>query len=448
MSAVRDARSLAISVIGEVTEGGAYANLALPHWLAAFTGSQRDKSLATELVYGTLRRLGELDVVIRAVSTRSLEDVDPVVRNILRMSVYQIIFLRVPDHAAVDQAVRLAKEHGVHRAAGFTNAVLRSVVAEPAAHWLAVIAASPDIVLAHPTWIANELERAWLAQEVGVDFEAALQAHNESPGVTLALLPGLCSIEAGDARTRWSPIGLELAGGDPGRDSRVASREARVQDEGSQLAALLLTRYRPLEAGESILDMCAGPGGKTAVMAAEAGPVRADVVAWEKIPHRARLVKDSVSRVSQEYPGVVTIEVGDALNISGGFDRILLDAPCTGLGALRRRPEARWRKRPEELAGLVELQQKLLQKGLELLRPGGVLAYVTCSPVLGETSDVVAAVLRGRQEFEILDTPKVLDQIARQPVPDARRGSAVQLWTHLHGTDAMFIQLLHKKPTG
>jgi 16S rRNA (cytosine967-C5)-methyltransferase len=448
MSVVRDPRSLALSVIGEVIEGGAYANLALPSRLAVFAGPQRDKNLATELVYGTLRRLGELDVVIQAVSTRPLNKLDPVVRNILRISVYQIIFLRVPNHAAFDQVVRLAKEHGVHRAAGFINAVLRSVVTTPVAHWLEVISASPDTIGAHPVWIANELEKAWLAQETGMAFASMLEAHNERPGVTLALLPGLCAVAASDQRTRWSPIGVEMSGGDPGDDSRIASREARVQDEGSQLAALLLTRYRPLETRESLLDMCAGPGGKTAVMAAEAGLVGAKVVAWEKMPHRAGLVKDSVSLLEQEYPGVVAIEVGDALDISGSFDRILLDAPCTGLGALRRRPEARWRKRPEDLEGLVALQQRLLRKGLELLRPGGVLAYVTCSPVLAETSEMVSEVLCEREDVELVDTPAVLDRVAREAVPRSRRGSAVSLWTALHGTDAMFIQLLHKKPTG
>lgn len=448
MSEGLDVRSLALSVLDDVLEGGAYANLSLPLWLAKTSRSPRDKALVTELAYGTLRRLGELDVVLQAVSTRPLNTLDPIVRNILRMSVYQIIYLRVPDHAACDQAVRLVKDRGLHRATGFANAVLRSVVAKQMSEWLELIEGSPDIRDAHPSWIAKKLTEAWQAQEPGGSSGALLQAHNESPGVVLALLPGLSEPDVHDTPTAWSPIGSALSGGDPGLDPRIASRQARVQDEGSQLAALLLTRYEPLTASETLLDMCAGPGGKTAVMAAEAGRVGAHVRAVEKIPHRATLVHDSVSGVERKYPGVVSVEVGDALEVTGVFDRILLDAPCTGLGALRRRPEARWRKKPEDIEGLVVLQRALLSHGLSLLRPGGVLAYVTCSPVLEETSDVVSFVLVNREGFELLDTPAVLDGVANKPVPNTRRGNAVQLWTHLHGTDAMFIQLIRKTASG
>ena len=448
MSEGLDVRSLALSVLDDVIEGGAYANLALPLWLAKTTRSQRDKALVTELAYGTLRRLGELDVVLQAVATRPLDTIDPIVRNILRMSVYQIIYLRVPDHAAVDQAVRLVKDRGLHRATGFANAVLRSVVQKPVTEWLELIEGSPDVQDAHPSWIAQKLNEAWQAQEPGGSFSPLLQAHNESPGVVMALLPGLSELKEDDNPTRWSPLGIALSGGDPGLDERIASHRARVQDEGSQLAALLLTRYEPLKANEVLLDMCAGPGGKTAVLAAEAAIAGAHVRAVEKIPHRATLVEDSVSGVEREHPGVVSVEVGDALGVTGAFDRILLDAPCTGLGALRRRPEARWRKSPADIDGLVALQRSLLGHGLSLLRPGGVLAYVTCSPVLEETSDVVNFVLSGLEGFELIDTPAALDGVAKQPVPNARRGNAVQLWTHLHGTDAMFIQLIRKTASG
>jgi len=448
MSGQTDPRNQALSVLNEVLEGGAYANLAVAKALDKFSGAERDKGLVTELVYGSLRRLGELDAVLAQVSHRPLGDIDPVARNILRLSVYQVLFLRVPDHAAVDQGVRLAKHNGVWKASGFINATLRAVVSKPVSHWQEVIAATQDIEDSHPVWIARELESAWMAQEGASDFSGVLTAHNERPRVTLACLPGASEPLPNDTKTLWSPLGVVLAGGNPLADDRVAKGTARVQDEGSQLAALLLSRITPLTGSDLIADMCAGPGGKTAVLGAEAAVVGATVQAFEKVAHRAALVTDSVRAVNNAHPGTVTVTVADATTVTGQFDRILLDAPCTGLGALRRRPEARWRKHPEHLAELVALQKKLLAQAVSLLKPGGVIAYVTCSPVLSETTEVIEDALMRFPDLHTMDTPPVLDSIARTPVPHTRRGQAVQLWSHLHGTDSMFIQLLTVKSSG
>jgi 16S rRNA (cytosine967-C5)-methyltransferase len=448
MSAPRDARALALSVLLEVHQKGAYANLALPEALAKFSGQERDKALATEIVYGSLRRQGELDVVLAEVSHRGLDEMDPVILSILRISVYQLLFLRIPDHAAVDQGVRLAKDQGFFQAAGFVNALLRRIVAKPVTHWHDVISQAPDIDHSHPRWIAHELEEAWNQQDDRGEFSEVLKAHNESPLVTLACLPGLSEPGPKDHRTPWSPVGVVLERGNPLGDPRVAQGLARVQDEGSQLAALLLSRYKPFRKGETVLDMCAGPGGKTALIGADAALAGATVVAVEKVPHRARLVGKSVEALTQAHPGVVEVSVADATSVTGVFDRILLDAPCSGLGALRRRPEARWTKSPEQLDDLVALQKALLTHAVSLLAPGGVLAYVTCSPVLQETTEVVEAVLAATPDITPIDTPEALDALARVVVPRTRRGKAVQLWTHLHGTDAMFIQLLTKTSKG
>ena len=447
MSAPRDARALALSVLLEVDHKGAYANLALPEALANFSGQERDKALATEIVYGSLRRQGELDAVLAEVSSRRLEEIDQVVLSILRISVYQLLFLRIPDHAAVDQGVRLTKDQGFFQAAGFVNALLRRIVAKPVTHWHDVISKAANVYHSHPRWIADELQQAWNQQDGGGEFSEVLQAHNESPLVTLACLPGLSEPVTGDQRTPWSPVGVVLERGNPLGDPRIAQGLARVQDEGSQLAALLLSRFRPFRPGETVLDMCAGPGGKTALIGADAAVAGASVVAVEKVPHRARLVGKSVEGLTQAHPGVVEVSVADATTVTGVFDRILLDAPCSGLGALRRRPEARWTKHPDQLKDLVALQKQLLTHAVSLLAPGGVLAYVTCSPVLQETTEVVEAVLQTSPDITMIDTPEVLNRIARVSVPRTRRGQAVQLWTHLHGTDAMFIQLLTKRST-
>ncbi|MEY2900184.1 MAG: hypothetical protein RL247_350, partial [Actinomycetota bacterium] len=217
------------------------------------------------------------------------------------------------------------------------------------------------------------------------------------------------------------------------------------QDEGSQLAALVAAQGIPMRPGEHILDACSGPGGKTAVLAAFAGSVGAHVTAYEIAPHRAELVREAIAGLSD--PSVCEVTVADATKITGSFDRILLDAPCSGLGALRRRPEARWVKQESDLAELHELQARLLDACLDALRPGGVLTYVTCSPVVSETSGAIANALSRHRDVVAVNTAPLLEGLMSTPIPSVAVGTAVQLWPHRHGTDAMFIQVLQKHPS-
>jgi len=444
MSRGSDTRRLALEVLADVTHGGAYANIALPKALAASGLDSRDRGFVTELVYGSLRRQGELDTVIAHVAKRPTTDIDQEVLEVLRLGAYQLLFLRVPGHAAVDESVNFAKSHGLSRASGFVNGILRSVTREPVEHWLGVIEASETSEHSHPVWIAREIEKALAESGAVAELGAALEANNEAPMVCLACLPGLSEQGDADEHTRFSPWGVTLPGGDPSLDRRMAEGTARVQDEGSQLAALALIAVGPVVPATRFLDMCAGPGGKTALLAATALHFGGHVTAIEAMPHRVRLVQDSVRAVSRNDPDVVSVREGDSRKIAGEFDRILLDAPCSGLGALRRRPEARWRKRPESLVELTVLQAELLDAGLRALAPGGVLAYVTCSPVVAETTAIIAHALGSDPDIVAIDTAGVLDAAAKTPVPHSARGTAVQLWTHRHGTDAMFIQLLTK----
>jgi 16S rRNA (cytosine967-C5)-methyltransferase len=231
----------------------------------------------------------------------------------------------------------------------------------------------------------------------------------------------------------------------------VASGQVAVQDEGSQLAAIALARA-PLatEPGgvadpELWLDLCAGPGGKTRLLAglARTGTPPANLIAAELHPHRAAMVADALTRASHSRAGQEVV-IADGTRPpwpDGVFDRVLVDAPCSGLGALRRRPEARWRKGESDLPALAELQRALLRSALAAVRPGGVVAYVTCSPVPAETRDVVTAVVSADPSVEILDAPAVLAD-----VPGLRSPSPLfaQLWPHRHGTDAIFIALLRR----
>jgi 16S rRNA (cytosine967-C5)-methyltransferase len=363
---------------------------------------------------------------------------------LLRLGVYQLLRMRVETHAAVDESVRLAKTRGLHRVAGLVNAALRAVASHPTEYWDRLIGQSTTSLHSHPSWIAAEIERALAECEGSGELSEALDAHNQAPLVTLCHLPGL-SVRPTEAPTPYSPCGSILSGGDPASSPGVTDNKVRVQDEGSQLAALLLTRSRPLREGEKVWDMCAGPGGKTALLVSEAGPVGATTLATEISAHRAALVEDSTSAVRTAYPGSLEVKVADSrVPRATRFDRILLDAPCSGLGALRRRPEARWVKTKDSIAGLITLQESLLRTGLDCLAPGGVLAYVTCSPVVEETTSVVSRVVGEDSQCGLLDTPSLLEGMVDSPITGHRRGSAVQLWTHRHGTDAMFIQLIER----
>ncbi|BDU10882.1 putative Fmu protein [Aurantimicrobium sp. INA4] len=431
----------------------AYANLALPAKIKEFGLSSNDAGLATELTYGTLRMQGFYDRVIANAAARDIDTIDLVVLNILRMGVHQLLNMRVAQHAAVDESVNLAEHMASLGAVGFVNAVLRRTSRHDLEDWQEFITqdiSNSDERLAalysHPVWIVRALKQSLEAEGRGEELESLLASDNLNPRVTLVELPGF--VDANDEvegePTNYSPLGMSLnTGGDPTRFSRVREGVVRVQDEGSQLAALVLSRHHEITPGEKWLDMCAGPGGKAALLAAEATLGGAVLTANEVIPGRADLVRKALAILPD-----VNVVTGDGVDIGlvqpNNYDRILLDAPCTGLGALRRRPEARWRKSPKDVGDLTALQSQLLTSALQALKPGGVLAYVTCSPHLAETRAVVEGALRKNQNVSELDARSVLSEVAMESMDIAGDSLSVQLWPHRHGTDAMFISLLTK----
>jgi 16S rRNA (cytosine967-C5)-methyltransferase len=412
-------RRVAFEALRAVDERDAYVNLLLPALLRERRLSGRDAALATELAHGTLRWRGTYDAIIdHLTSARSIE---PAVRDALRLGCHQLLSMRVPDHAAVSTSVELVKSAVGQRATGFANAVLRRVADRSLEEWMELLTTGVDplavlsIRTSHPAWIV-----AALGDALGPDGDLTglLAADNQPPKVTLVARPGLCEpTELPGEPGRLSPYARILDGGDPSEIPAVREGRAGVQDEGSQLVALRLAEASVDGPDERWLDLCAGPGGKAALLGALAAPRGATLVANEVQPHRADLVRASVANL----PNVtVTTEDGRAGPwADGSFDRILVDAPCTGLGALRRRPESRWRRQPEDLAQLVPLQQALLTRALELIRPGGVVAYATCSPHLAETRDVLAAA-------------------------GVEPESVTQLWPHIHGTDAMFCAVIRR----
>ena len=447
---VQPARRVAYEVLRAVSESDAYANLVLPPTIAEARLTPQDAALATELTYGTLRRRGTYDAIISAAADRPADQIDAPVLDALRLATHQLLSTRVASHAAVNESVNLVAAAQGRGASSFANAVLRRISRQTPGEWeqrIESAARSDDERLAlrsaHPVWVIRALRRALAAEERADELDDLLEADNVSPDVTLVALPGMA--EPGEPRRPYAPTAYGSPGGDPHRVIAESGGTVRVQDEGSQLVALALAAAAPIRAGERWLDLCAGPGGKTALLAAIAHTNGVTLEANEVVPTRARLVRNAVRAV----PGEVIVHERDGRTFGAArpaeFDRILVDAPCTGLGALRRRPEARWRKTPGDVADLVPLQIELLSSALDAVAPGGIVAYVTCSPHLAETVGVVSGVLRGRTDVSEVDARAVLSGVADSPIDLASDGSGrAQLWPHRHGTDAMFVALLRR----
>jgi 16S rRNA (cytosine967-C5)-methyltransferase len=437
------ARRTAYDLLAAVRERDAYVNLVLPALLTERGIGGRDAAFVTELTHGTLRRQGSYDAVIDSLTKHRL---DPRVRDVLRLGAHQLLAMRVATHAAVTTSVDLVREVAGEPPARLVNALLRKVGSRDLDAWMAEVAPSraTDMVghlsvrHSHPRWVV-----AAFAEALGEDWtqtEAMLVADNEAPGVTLVARPGRAEVAellaGGAGPGRWSPYAARWPAGDPGCLAAVREGRAGVQDEGSQLVVLALVAAAVAGPDAAWLDTCAGPGGKAALLAGLAVQRGARVLAAEVQPHRARLVRQAVGAFG--VMGVVVVD-GRRPAWRACFDRVLVDAPCTGLGALRRRPEARWRRSAADLADLVPLQEALLTRALESCRVGGVVVYATCSPVVAETRGVVDAVLAAR--------PDAAEEDARQlltGVPDLGAGPHLQLWPHVHGTDAMFVSVLRR----
>ncbi|WP_018600268.1 RsmB/NOP family class I SAM-dependent RNA methyltransferase [Mycobacterium sp. 155] len=438
------ARRAAFDVLRAVSERDSYANLALPALLTERKIEGRDAAFATELTYGACRARGLLDAVIERAAGRPTDRIDPVLLDLLRLGAYQLLRTRVEPHAAVSTTVDQAGIEFDTARAGFVNGVMRTIASRDEQAWadeLAPAAATDPVghsafVHAHPRWIAQAFTDALGAR--ASELDALLTSDDERPLVHLAARPGALTADelaeqSGGTVGKYSPYAVYLPGGDPGRLSAIRDGAAQVQDEGSQLVARALT-LAELDGPDTgrWLDLCAGPGGKTALLAAMGAASGASITAVEPGERRADLVEDNTRGLDVDVRRVDGRESG----LTPGFDRVLVDAPCTGLGALRRRPEARWRRAPGDVPGLAKLQKELLAAAIKLTRPGGVVLYATCSPHLAETIGVVADAVR-RHPVTALDTRELF-----APADDLGAGPYVQLWPHRHGTDAMFAAAL------
>ncbi len=447
------ARSVAYQLLFSVVTEDSYANLLLPKLLSQSKLEPRDRALAQELAFGTLRSQLFYDKIIEICSKRATSEIDLKALTLLRLGCHQLLALRTATHAAINETVNLAKHVASQGAVGFINGVLRRVSEKSVDEWKDLALAKTngrhealEVSYSHPSWIIRSLEKALAADGHAETLERLLAVDNESPLVNLVALPGNTArvIEESLVSGSASPIGFTLLSGDPAQLKGVKEGWLRVQDQGSQLAALALVQAKEVSANEKWLDMCAGPGGKAALLAAIAKQHEVELEAHEVAEHRAKLVAMTLQKVDPR----VRVSCSDSTTLGERmpkhFDRILLDAPCTGLGALRRRPESRYRKQPADVAQLSELQTRLIDSAWQALKPGGTLAYVTCSPHLGETVAVVDWLMRKHpQEASLLDAPKTLHEINPALELNLQRKTA-QLWPHLNSTDAMFIALIAK----
>jgi 16S rRNA (cytosine967-C5)-methyltransferase len=424
------ARRAALAALESVDERDAYSTIAVPRAVERL-GSARDRAFASHLAYDTLRWQGTLDWALGQVVERGLGSVEAPLLRVLRLGALQILRTDVPSRAAVDTSATLAREAvpggRAKGAAGFVNGVLRGLVRRRSAlPW-------PDrgrdpvghlvLATAHPRWIVEELRGRLPSDEV----EALLDADNEPPGLTLRaigdrgdLLAELAAEGHEPSAGAHGPAAVRLPGGaDPRRIAAVRGGRAVVQDE----ASMIVVEAAEIQRGESILDACAGPGGKATYLSALAGP-EGWVAAGDVHEHRARLVAAAAERVGVD----LAVHVADATRppfADGSFDVVLIDAPCTGLGTGRRRPEVRWRRTPEDIGSLAELQRSILAGVQRVLRPGGRLVYAACTWTERETTDVVARFLAA----EGSDLTLICDR---------------QLLPHRDDTDGMYVAVLQR----
>ncbi|GIP36735.1 ribosomal RNA small subunit methyltransferase B [Paenibacillus sp. J31TS4] len=447
------ARELAMELLTRVEQEGAYSNILLNQLLRQSQLDRREAGFATELVYGTIQRRNTIDYFLARFVPKGLHKLDPWVRSLLRLSFYQLYYLdRVPAHAAVNEAVNLAKKHGHAGIAGMVNGVLRNVLRQR--ETLVLPADLPDVKRialehSHPEWMVARWIREYGAEEA----EKLCAANNEAPPVSvranaLRQSAGELVLELREAGyeaepSPLAPAGVRVAGAGNMADSPWYERGAlSVQDESSMLVAEALAP----EPGMTVLDCCAAPGGKTTHLA-EKMQDRGRIVACDVHEHKEALIRRQAERL-----GLTSIDtqVTDARELAAkyppaSFDRILLDAPCSGLGVIRRKPDLKWAKEESEIASVAKVQQELLEAVHGLLKPGGVLVYSTCTTAREENAGMVKQFLEAHPDFRLEPLPA--DVFGPDKLPGADSGM-VQLLPQQFHSDGFFIARLRKQENG
>ncbi|WP_283246400.1 16S rRNA (cytosine(967)-C(5))-methyltransferase RsmB [Paenibacillus sp. Marseille-Q4541] len=441
-------REAAMNILTAVEEEGAYSNLLLNQVLKGANLSPADAGLATELVYGTIARRNTLDFFLESYVAKGLKKLTPWVRNLLRLSLYQILYLdRIPHHAAVSEAVNIAKRKGHQGISGMVNGVLRNMLRN-----LDQLQVPEDLPVvkrialthSHPEWLVKR----WVAQYGEHTAEAMCRANNEAPPVSVRVNTTMTSrdklmqeMEAAGHTVLPSKLSKDgiivTSGGNMALTSWYKDGMLSVQDESSMLVAEAVGP----EPGMTVLDCCAAPGGKTSHIG-EKMQDRGSIIANDIHPHKVKLIQDQADRL-----GLASIETvcHDALDLSShypeaSFDRILLDAPCSGFGVIRRKPDLRWTKTPEDVESISSLQSELLSRASKLLKPGGILVYSTCTTEQKENDLVVRNFLSAHPDYAVAGLADTMNEEVKACVTE--EGYGIQILPQKFDSDGFYIARL------
>jgi 16S rRNA (cytosine967-C5)-methyltransferase len=444
----RTVRELASEILFKVDRNKAYADVLLDHALRSNHLDDRDRALLTELVYGTLRWRGAVDARLSHHLHRPLSEAQPWARNLLRLAAYQLVYLdRIPDYAAVNEAVDLAKHRGGPNTAAFVNGVLRNFLRETAEDISITTEptlASLAVQCSHPEWLV----RRWVGEFNRDEATALMRANNEHAPLGLRanalkctrdeLLARLLGAGVDAKATPWSPDGISLqAAGSVENLPGFADGWFQVQGEASQLVCYLLA---PLS-GERILDACAAPGGKSTHIA-ELTKDHGEIVAIDSSARGIEKIRQNVGRLGLRSVRATRANAGVKLGkiTDGIYDRVLLDAPCSGLGTLRAHPEIKWQRDERDIQRLSDLQAKLLENVAAHLKSGGILVYSTCTLTRDENEQNVESFLARHPEFELQEAARYLPERARELV----RGKYFTTLPQHHGIDGFFAARMRK----
>lgn len=441
-------RLVALRVLERVDRTGAYADLALHAAFDRNSLQSRDRAFATELAYGTLRWRGRLDYLLSQVLDRGFDKLEPPVASLLRLGAYQLAFVDgVPAAVAVAESVRLAQAVGLDRASGLVNAVLRRLSERIDTLELPSLESEPLAHLTHTLSIPAWLAKRWLA-EFGPDEAAALAlASNQVPPRTVranrchvhrdALLDELQTRFPDAHPCLYATDGIVLGRkGDPARDPAFLAGYFTIQDEASQVVVELLDPQH----GDRVLDACAAPGAKATAIAERVGGA-GHVHATDRHERRLGLLGRDARRLGLSNLTTRVADLTQPRSLEAGehYDRVLVDAPCSGLGTLRRNPDARWRVQPESIDRLADVQRSILANAAERLRVGGTLVYSTCTLAREENQLVIEAFLESHRDFHVVD--RVPDNLG------ALRGEdgALHLFPHRHDSDGFFAVRMQRE---
>ena len=442
------AREGALKVLYQIEVNEAYSNIALGEEINNSSFSSVDKGFMTELVYGVLENMLLLDYIIEQFSSVKLKKIHPMTLNILRLAVYQIRFLdKIPEAAAVNEAVNLSKKY-CKKASGFVNGVLRNMIRNKESIKLP----SPEtdfvkylsIKYSHPQWMV----KSFLSFFSGGFVEELLQANNETPELNFRI--NTLKVPVNDCLKMLQEQGFEVkvnpyigeaisikGVGNLNEMDLMQMGYLYIQDFSSMLIAKIVD---PAE-GDLIVDVCSAPGGKTTHMA-QLMENKGLIIARDIYDHKLKLIKKNAERLGIS---IIKTEKFDALKedteLFEKADKVLVDAPCSGLGIIRRKPEIKYRKKPDDISVITELQLKILKNAARYVKSGGVLVYSTCTIDPRENNGVVERFLSENNDFQLIDISKNYHKY----LPGEHKDKTIQLYPHIHHTDGFFAAKMIKK---